>query len=139
MNCPNCSVEMTQVRAGEVTVDVCKECDAFWFDMEEIRAYVEAADPDANFIPSDEDFKEHTTGLEEECTCCGHMAMERGVAGHAEFRRCTWCGGIFVFKADLDRFELDGLDERPNDQVWMLFVRLREIAAAVLGRMVRLP
>jgi len=29
---------MRQVRAGDVTVDVCKDCDAFWFDMEEIRA-----------------------------------------------------------------------------------------------------
>ena len=132
-------MEMRQVRAGDVTVDVCKDCDAFWFDMEEIRAYVEATDPDAEFIPTDDEFKEHTSNLEEECACCGNMSMERGVAGRSEFRRCTWCGGIFIFKADLDRFELDGLDERPSDQVWMLFVKLREIAVAVSRRMVKVP
>jgi Zn-finger nucleic acid-binding protein len=97
-------MKMKQVRAGEVTVDVCKDCDAFWIDMEEIRAYVEATDPDAEFIPTDDEFKEHTSNLEEECACCGIMSLERGVAGRSEFRRCTWCGGIFIFKADLDRF-----------------------------------
>ena len=130
---------MQKIQAGGVTVDVCEECDALWFDMEEIRAYVEAADPDAEFIPNDEDFKKHTTGLKEECTCCGQSSIERGVAGRSEFRRCTWCGGIFIFKADLDRFELDGNSDKPDDEIWLLFVKLREIAVAVLSRMVHLP
>ena len=112
--------------AGEVTVDVCRACDAFWFDMEEIRRFVEVAHPDATFIPSDEDFKEHTDGLQEECTCCGHNSLERGVAGSAEFRRCTWCGGLFLFRADLELYEIDGQDNRPDNQVWTLFGFLRD-------------
>jgi len=129
---------MRQVRAGDVTVDVCKDCDAFWFDMEEIRAYVETADPDAEFIPTDDEFKEHTSNLEEECSCCGNMSMERGVAGRSEFRRCTWCGGIFIFKADLDRFELDGEDTRPDDEGWTLFGFLREVAVKGLSHALKI-
>jgi Zn-finger nucleic acid-binding protein len=125
---------MREVKVGEVTVDLCKSCDAFWFDMEEIRRFVEFADPDAAFIPSDDDFKEHTTGLEEKCTCCGHDTLERGVAGRSEFRRCTWCGGLFLFRADLERFGLDGEDDRPDDEVWTLFGSLREILISGVKR-----
>ena len=131
-------MEMRQVRAGDVTVDVCKDCDAFWFDMEEIRAYVEATDPDAEFIPTDDEFKEHTSNLEEECVCCGNMSMERGVAGRSEFRRCTWCGGIFIFKADLDRFELDGEDTRLDDERWALFGFLREVSVKGLSHALKI-
>ena len=43
MDCPNCSSEMALVRAGEVTVEHCEDCDAFWFDIEEINRFVEVA------------------------------------------------------------------------------------------------
>jgi len=66
------------------------------------------------------------------------MSMERGVAGRSEFRRCTWCGGIFIFKADLDRFELDGEDTRPDDEGWTLFGFLREVAVKGLSHALKI-
>jgi hypothetical protein len=113
-----------------VTVDHCGECDAFWFDIEEIRRFVEVAHPDAAHVPDDADFREHTDGLGEACTCCGSQTLERGVAGRAEFRRCTWCGGLFLFRADLMRYELDGEDDRPDDEVWTLFGVLRDLVVS---------
>jgi Zn-finger nucleic acid-binding protein len=40
MNCPNCAKDMTTMTlerrmGGEVTIDVCKSCQAFWFDKYE--------------------------------------------------------------------------------------------------------
>ena len=40
MNCPNCAAEMTAMRleahlTAPVTLDVCKACQAFWFDKYE--------------------------------------------------------------------------------------------------------
>jgi hypothetical protein len=102
--------------------------------MEEIRRFVEVTDPDAVFVPTDDDFKEHTTGLEEECSCCGHHTIERGVAGRSEYRRCTWCGGLFLFRADLERYQLDGEDDKPDDQVWTLLGLLRDLAIKGIGQ-----
>src|SRR5262245_52331790 len=40
MNCPNCAMEMTSMglerrMGGDVTIDVCTECQGFWFDKYE--------------------------------------------------------------------------------------------------------
>lgn len=141
MDCPNCRTEMRETKAGEITIDRCLHCKAIWFDIEEIERYVKATAPNATFIPGDEDFKRHTKGLEEGCTCCGNSTLERGVVGRSEFMRCTWCGGIFLFEADLDRFELDGTypADDESDEVVTLFGFLRDLLLLGFSQALRLP
>jgi hypothetical protein len=71
--------------------------------MEEIQRYAVQELPSARFVPSDIDFSRHTKGLGDRCTCCGEDALEMGSLAGFDFRRCTWCGGIFIKRDDLRR------------------------------------
>jgi Zn-finger nucleic acid-binding protein len=85
----------------DVTIDCCSSCEGIWFDLEEIHAYAKTLHPPVSYAPSDEDFSKHTAGMKELCTCCEKSALELGELRGVTFRRCTWCGGIFLGMNDL--------------------------------------
>jgi Zn-finger nucleic acid-binding protein len=84
-----------------VTIDSCPDCEGIWFDIEEIYDYASKIKPTPSFVPNDEWFSMHTKGLGDCCPCCQEKALEIGGIAGQTYRRCTWCGGIFMSKGSL--------------------------------------
>lgn len=101
MNCPECSATMIEESHPGVTIERCSECDGLWFDMEEMYNYVRQESPSARFLPTDDDFSRHTKGIGDTCPCCEEEALEMGGLAGFTFRKCTWCGGIFIAEEKL--------------------------------------
>lgn len=87
-----------------VTVDRCRSCGGFWFDIDEINTFL-SSHPDARTDDSSISaaFKEHTDELRIRCTCCEQEAVERGEYRGLSFQRCTWCGGLFFGRREIER------------------------------------
>lgn len=101
MKCPECDTEMEEISRQGVTIDSCPGCAGLWFDIEEIHEYASGIKPTPSFVPSDEWFSMHTKGMGDHCPCCQEPALEIGGIAGQTFRRCTWCGGIFISKKSL--------------------------------------
>ena len=101
MKCPECATEMEKTTKRGVTIDSCSNCAGLWFDIEEVYEYASRIKPTPSFIPSDEWFSMHTKGIGDTCTCCQNRALEIGGIVGQTYRRCTWCGGIFISKDSL--------------------------------------
>ena len=101
MKCPQCSETMIEIAHPEVTVDKCLRCKGLWFDMEEVLEYASLKTPFPFLIPTDEVFRQHTRGEKEVCPCCEENALQLGSISGCTYKRCSWCGGIFI---EMDKF-----------------------------------
>ena len=102
MKCLECATEMEKITKRGVTIDSCPHCAGLWFDIEEVYEYASRIKPTPSFVPSDDWFSMHTKGIGDTCPCCQNCALEIGGIVGQTYRRCTWCGGIFLSKDSLN-------------------------------------
>ena len=80
MKCPACENELSQMRAGDITVDVCKGgCGGIWFDRFELRK------------------------VDEPCESAGEVLLditknEKIVIDQTKTRRCPKCTGLIMMR-----------------------------------------
>lgn len=106
MQCPSCAAEMGQEVRHGVTIDRCPSCAGLWFDIEEIEAYLNARGTRTGQpVPRNAELESAEDGAPETCACCGEKALRNGTLRGFDYMRCSWCGGVFVAKGELDKVQ----------------------------------
>lgn len=107
MKCPACENELTQTKAGTLTVDACQNgCGGIWFDHFEIKKVdepAESAGAELLEIKRDPSCK---TNVDKRYTCpkCMDVVMMRhyfSVKRRALVDECPECGGYFLDAGEL--------------------------------------
>jgi Zn-finger nucleic acid-binding protein len=107
MNCPACKNLLQQVKAGDVTVDVCKGgCGGIWFDNFEIKKFDEPHESEGqSLLDIERDNNvvvDHNQRLK--CPKCDNIVMMRhffSVKKQVEVDECPGCGGIWLDAGEL--------------------------------------
>jgi len=107
MKCPTCGNELTQVIAGEIVADVCKNgCGGIWFDhyeFEKIDEKHEAEGEPLLHIERNPSVKV-IHGEKRKCPCCSDIVMMQhffSVKEQVELDECPKCGGIWLDAGEL--------------------------------------
>ncbi|MFN8392082.1 MAG: zf-TFIIB domain-containing protein [Bdellovibrionota bacterium] len=135
MKCPACQNSLTQLQAGDVTVDVCKGgCGGVWFDDREIKNFDEEAEvlalPICNVERSPN--PRLKLGAVRSCPRCGDDAVlcrrYFDVHGQVEVDQCLTCSGIWLDAGELDtiRKQYKTEDERNAAAESYLYAQLRD-------------
>ncbi len=102
MDCPRCSVEMSEITREEGTLQRCAECGGLWVDVTDLNkillhANLPALSALAGYVNVDE-----ITGM---CPACNvdMVVVEGGEKRSVSYDTCESCGGIWV----------DGDDDEP--------------------------
>lgn len=122
MKCPACSNELTQIKVGDLAVDVCLEnCGGIWFDNRELQRVDEATELDlqpylhiCHNLTVAVDFK-----ARRECPRCADIILMRhGYAGHREVQvdTCANCGGIWLDSGELAQIRENSKETDSADQ-----------------------
>jgi len=107
MNCPACGNPMTQVRVGNVDVDVCQDgCGGLWFDRFELRAVDEPAEAVGDVLLDVRRNPAVTVDRTQRLHCPRHpeMVMMRhlwSVKRQVTIDECPQCAGIFLDPGEL--------------------------------------
>jgi len=109
MNCPACGRELTEMAAGELTVDVCKGgCGGVWFDRFELQKVddrPETAAPELLDVPRDPSVRVDAS-KRRKCPKCDDVVMMRhffGVRKEVEVDECPGCAGFWLDHGELNR------------------------------------
>ncbi len=117
MKCPACDRKLTQLKVGEVTVDVCRGgCGGIWFDWFELKKMDEPFEQvgEALDIEHDESIQVNPE-QRRHCPHCGDVVMMRhffSVKREIEVDECPKCGGFW-----LDYGELAHIREQYGSEV----------------------
>lgn len=102
MDCPRCSVEMSEITRDDGTLQRCAECGGLWVDVTDLNkvllhANLPALSALAGFVNADE-----ITGM---CPACNvdMVVVEGGEKRSVTYDTCESCGGIWI----------DGDDDEP--------------------------
>ncbi len=102
MDCPRCSVEMSEITRDDGTLQRCSDCGGLWVDVTDLNkillhANLPALSALAGFVNADE-----ITGM---CPACNvdMVVVEGGEKRSVSYDTCESCGGIWV----------DGDDDEP--------------------------
>ena len=108
MNCPVCANTLSEIEAGGIRVDVCKDgCGGTWFDWFELQ---EVDEPDEDVaevllaVPRDY-IAEATGGRQHLCPRCESQPLRRhffSVKREVEVDECPACGGFWLDAGELD-------------------------------------
>lgn len=107
MKCPACSSELSQIKVGDLVVDVCNEsCGGIWFDNRELQRVDEATELDLQpYLDIRHDLSvEIDFQARRNCPrCTSVILMRHGYAGHREVQvdSCANCGGIWLDYGEL--------------------------------------
>jgi len=95
MDCPRCSVEMSEITREDGTLQRCADCGGLWVDMTDLNkillhANLPALSALGGFVNADE-----ITGM---CPACNVdlVVVEGGEKRSASYDTCESCGGIWV-------------------------------------------
>jgi Zn-finger nucleic acid-binding protein len=101
MDCPRCSVEMTEIASDESTLQRCPNCGGLWVDVAELNrvllhANLPALSALGGFVNPDE-----IAGM---CPACNVdlVAVEGGEKRSLHYDTCESCGGIWLEGPDED-------------------------------------
>ena len=101
MDCPRCSVEMTEIASGESTLQRCSTCGGLWIDVADLNrvllhANLPALSALGGFVNPDE-----IAGM---CPACNVdlVAVEGGEKRSLHYDTCESCGGIWLEGPDED-------------------------------------
>ena len=107
MKCPVCGKELTQVVAGEITVDACDEgCGGIWFDRFELQK-VDAPEEPAGEILLEIQRKQGInvdTTKKKRCPKCQNIIMMQhfySVRRQVLVDECPKCGGFWLDAGEL--------------------------------------
>ena len=106
MDCPRCSVEMSEITREDGTLQRCADCGGLWVDVTDLNkillhANLPALSALAGYVNQDE-----ITGM---CPACNvdMVVVEGGEKRSASYDTCESCGGIWV----------DGEEDDPAEQL----------------------
>ena len=95
MDCPRCSVEMSEITRDEGTLQRCADCGGLWVDVTDLNkillhANLPALSAVGGFVNADE-----ITGM---CPACNvdMVVVEGGEKRSVTYDTCESCGGIWV-------------------------------------------
>lgn len=95
MDCPRCSVEMSEITRDDGTLQRCADCGGLWVDVTDLNkmllhANLPALNALAGFVNADE-----ITGM---CPACNvdMVVVEGGEKRSVSYDTCESCGGIWV-------------------------------------------
>ena len=95
MDCPRCSVEMSEITRDDGTLQRCADCGGLWVDVTDLNkillhANLPALSALAGFVNVDE-----ITGM---CPACNvdMVVVEGGERRSVSYDTCESCGGIWV-------------------------------------------
>lgn len=101
MDCPRCSVEMTEIAHNDATVQRCSTCDGRWIDSADLNrlllhANLPALSALGGFMNPDE-----IAGM---CPVCNVdlVTVEGGEKRSLHYDTCESCGGIWLEGPDVD-------------------------------------
>ncbi len=101
MDCPRCSVEMSEITREDGTLQRCADCGGLWVDVTDLNkillhANLPALSALAGYVNVDE-----ITGM---CPACNvdMVVVEGGETRAVSFDTCESCGGIWVDGASDD-------------------------------------
>ena len=101
MDCPRCSVEMTEITGDDSVVQRCGECGGLWVDVTEVNrmllhANLKALSALGGYVNADE--------IAGQCPACqvDLVAVEGGEKRSLHYDTCESCGGIWVEGPDED-------------------------------------
>ncbi len=101
MDCPRCSVEMSEIASGDSTLQRCSTCGGLWIDSADLnRVMLHANLPSLSavggYVNPDE-----IAGM---CPAChvDLVAVEGGEKRSLHYDTCESCGGIWLEGPDID-------------------------------------
>ena len=141
MNCPACGRALTEVKAGEVALDICQGgCGGAWFDAFELQKLDERHEPagaEALDVPRDESVR-IDRAQRRKCPKCGDVVMMRhyfGVRQEVEVDECPGCAGFWLDHGELSRIREQFESPEQRDQATREW--LARNAEPELGRMAK--
>ena len=117
MDCPRCSVEMTEIASDDTTLQRCGQCGGQWIDSADLNrvllhANLPALSALGGYVNPDE-----IAGM---CPACNVdlVAVEGGDKRSLHYDTCESCGGIWVEGPDVDDVpETIGLEQARKEIV----------------------
>ncbi len=101
MDCPRCSVELTEIAGDDGAIQRCSECGGLWVDVADVNrmllhANLSALSALGGFVNADE--------IAGQCPACqvDLVAVEGGERRSLHYDTCESCGGIWVEGPDDD-------------------------------------
>lgn len=101
MDCPRCSVEVTEISGPDSTIQRCSECGGLWIDTADLNkvllhANLPALSAVGGFMNADE--------IAGQCPVCqvDLVAVEGGEKRSLHYDTCESCGGIWLEGPDED-------------------------------------
>jgi Zn-finger nucleic acid-binding protein len=106
MDCPRCSVELTEIKQDESTMNRCAECGGLWVDVTDLNKVLLHANLPALSATAGVANPDEITGM---CPACNveMVVVEGGEKRSLSYDTCESCGGIFV----------DGEDDEPPETI----------------------
>lgn len=121
MDCPRCSVEMTEITGDDSVVQRCSECGGFWVDVTEVNrmllhANLPALSALGGYVNADE--------IAGQCPACqvDLVAVEGGERRSLHYDTCESCGGIWVEGPDEDEIP-ETIDWKAAERELVAFYR----------------
>ena len=101
MDCPRCSVEMSEIASGDSTLQRCATCGGLWIDSADLNrvllhAGLPALSAVGGYVNPDE--------IAGQCPAChvDLVAVEGGEKRSLHYDTCESCGGIWLEGPDVD-------------------------------------
>lgn len=107
MKCPGCKRELSELAAGEVTVDVCRGgCGGVWFDDRELKKFDEQSEVDGELIltaEKDANIRPTDTAPRSCPRCPDEVLCRRfyDIQNQVTVDQCLKCSGIFLDTGEL--------------------------------------
>ncbi|MCD6595271.1 zf-TFIIB domain-containing protein [bacterium] len=128
MKCPACGNELTPLKIGQITVDVCKNgCGGVWFDKAELLQFDEPDEKAGEILVS---IQRNTdvavnTDAKHKCPRCGNIVMMRHyftIKREVAIDECPKCGGIWLDAGELDAIRKEYISEKSRDEDAQKFI-----------------
>ncbi len=122
MNCPACSKQLVEYKAGSLMIDICRDgCAGIWFDKDELEAVDEGKEP----FPEDllqvlrnaKVVVDHSK--DRHCPKCSNQLLVEQYydsSGQVAIDTCMTCGGHWLDTGELKSVRQDNTASAERDQ-----------------------
>ncbi len=121
MDCPRCSVELTEIAREDSTLQRCPDCGGLWVDVADLNRILlhsglRALSALGGYVNADE--------IAGQCPACtvDLVAVEGGVKRSLHYDTCESCGGIWLEGPDIEDVP-ESIDWRTAERDIVAFYR----------------